>query len=351
MLLHEAIILSGILDRLRPKSILDCGSGCRADRTIVQPHIAAVFSGFDVTWTDIQPGPDIIQCDLTQIEAVRNLPRCEMVTACSLLEHVTDIDVVLGAMASRSKRWMIVTAPYSYPPHDCPVDNGWRPSPEELAQRVVRQGFTVIQSCASGPETFQGVPDASTSIVVAERQTDGFNWMNVRGWLTETEGEELIRLVEGKVVLEVGTFCGRSTLAMAETARKVLCIDTFADCPEEGMTDTMTEALCNIKRSEHRDKIIVTRGRQEDVLPTMDLSTIEVVFYDADHSEQSTSRGIRLLEKAGLPKTATVIFHDYHSLDPGVMKAVDAWFAPKGMSPRTVGSLAIFDAAERAKTA
>ena len=131
-----------------------------------------------------------------------------------------------------------------------------------------------------------------------------FDWTNVRGWLSKEEGNELSRLANGKVVLEVGTFCGRSTLAMAETARRVFCVDTFAGYTDPGTSNTLNEALCNFERSEHKHKIIVIKGRQEDVLPTMDLSGIDLVFYDADHSEQSTARGIRLLEEAGLPETA-----------------------------------------------
>lgn len=170
-----------------------------------------------------------------------------------------------------------------------------------------------------------------------------FGWRNVRGWLTEAEGEELGRLAEGKVVLEVGTFCGRSTLAMAPTARKVICVDTFQGYPVDGMRDTLDEALANIRRSEHRDKITVVKGRQEDVLPNMDLSKVGLVFYDADHSCESTARGIRLLEGAGLRPAATIAFHDYHDFDPGVVQAVDAWRTPRSLKPRVVGSLAVFD--------
>jgi len=176
-----------------------------------------------------------------------------------------------------------------------------------------------------------------------------FDWTNVRGWLTEPEGNELSRLAKDKVVLEIGTFCGRSTLAMVKTARKVFCLDTFAGYAEPGMGNTLNEALCNFDRSEHRDKIVIIKGRQEDVLPTMDLSEIGLVFYDADHSEQSTARGIRLLEAAGLPETAAIAFHDYHDLDPGVVRAVDSWCIPRGKAPRVVDSLAVFDCEEQAR--
>lgn len=168
-----------------------------------------------------------------------------------------------------------------------------------------------------------------------------FDWTNVRGWLTQAEGEELARLAEGKVVLEVGTFCGRSTLAMAPKARKIICVDTFEGYPSPGMSDTLGEAMVNINRSPHRNKIVVMKGSQESVLPNMDLSGVGLVFYDADHSEESTALGISLLEQAGLPKSATIAFHDYHDFDPGVVAAVDQWRG--AVEPRTVDSLAIFE--------
>jgi hypothetical protein len=50
---------------------------------------------------------------------------------------------------------------------------------------------------------------------------------NVAGWLTEDEGRELAELAEGKVVLEIGAYCGRSTICLAQKAVTVAVVDTF----------------------------------------------------------------------------------------------------------------------------
>jgi len=175
-----------------------------------------------------------------------------------------------------------------------------------------------------------------------------FNWRNVRGWLSEEEANELIRLAEGKAVLEVGTFCGRSALAMAQTARKIFCVDNFGGYPGVH-SSTRDEALGNFDRAETNGKLVVLQGSQEDVLPTLNLADMEMVFYDADHSREATARGIRLLQAAGLPETATLVFHDYSDTNPGVVMAVNDFCGPLGRKPRRVGSLAIFDGSEPEK--
>ena len=54
------------------------------------------------------------------------------------------------------------------------------------------------------------------------------NWINIPGWLTQAEGDQLQRLVQGRDVLELGAYCGRSTVCMADTALSVLSVDHFS---------------------------------------------------------------------------------------------------------------------------
>lgn len=165
MLLQEAAIIQGMIDVVSPKSILDCGSGNKADRTIFQPQIAAAFAGYDVRWTDLVNGHDF-----TKPETLVDLPRCELVTCCSLLEHVVDIPTALKAVCDLADEWVLISVPWHYPEHHCPIDNMWRPSPDDLAGEISAMGFTVVDRCASGQENFQGVENASASIVLARRK-------------------------------------------------------------------------------------------------------------------------------------------------------------------------------------
>jgi hypothetical protein len=164
---HEAAILADVLDRIAPTSILDIGSGTRIDREIIQPHIAAAFNGHKVVWTNISESTGAMCCDVTERSTLTKLPWCEMVTAFSVLEHVVDIDAAIDNLAFLTKKWLVVSVPCSYPEHHCPIDNLWRPSPDELADRISGSGLEIVDRHQSPPENFRGVDNASASLVVA----------------------------------------------------------------------------------------------------------------------------------------------------------------------------------------
>lgn len=168
MLVNEAVLLANILDRLSPTSILDIGSGDRAGREIVQPHIGAAFRGHNVTWTDKFASPGVLQCDICDTVSVSSLLPHEMVTACSVLEHVTDIDAAIASLRSIATRWLLVSVPFHYPEHHCPIDNMWRPSAEQLAKRLYGAGMAVVEMYETEPETFYGIEGVNASLVLAE---------------------------------------------------------------------------------------------------------------------------------------------------------------------------------------
>ena len=169
MLISEAVILQALVNKIKPSRVLDCGSGEQADRTIIQPHIGAAFIGYDVVWTNLRSenGTEVV-CDFTKPETLVYLPRCPLVTCSSMLEHVEDIDGALSCIVSLVDDWFIVTAPRTYPLHNCPIDNGWRPTPDELAEKVASLGLGIMQKYVAGPERFGDVEDASMSIVLAK---------------------------------------------------------------------------------------------------------------------------------------------------------------------------------------
>lgn len=168
-----------------------------------------------------------------------------------------------------------------------------------------------------------------------------FGYENAIGWLTDEEASELTRLAVGRTVMEVGTFCGRSALAMLRTANKVYCVDHFQGYDATKELNIRDMALGNFDRARVWDKLIVMHGSQEDVLPRMNLREIEMVFYDADHSFEATWSGIQMLHAAGLPLNATVAFHD--SDEAGVAEAVRSYASEYGREYHTVGSLAVFE--------
>jgi len=160
----------------------------------------------------------------------------------------------------------------------------------------------------------------------------------VRGWITTEECATLRKLAAGKQVLEVGTFCGLSALTMAQDAAKVFCLDHFCGDTFTGPANVRDEFLGNVDAVEGWDKIIPLIGSQEVVLPSLDLSHFDLIFYDADHTYESTARGIKLLAGA---VNAVIVFHDYSLPHEGVMAAVNEFVRDTGRNICVVHSLAI----------
>lgn len=141
-------------------TVLDVGSSTLDYRTSDQPHIerdvVAPLVARGATWRTLDakdgPGVDLVLdliADQVALDAVvgRTFP---LVLCANLLLHVTD-----PAAAARALRrltapggHLVVTAPESYRRTNDPLDNGWRPSPSELAEVLTGEDgrFTVAET-------------------------------------------------------------------------------------------------------------------------------------------------------------------------------------------------------------
>jgi SAM-dependent methyltransferase len=151
----------------------------------------------------------------------------------------------------------------------------------------------------------------------------GEDWFphGAAGWLTEAEGRELARLAEGKAVLEVGSFCGRSTVCLARTARCVTAVDTFDGRGTAVEGDTFGTFQKNVDRYGVTEKVQFIKGESAAVLP--DLPPVyDLAFIDASHDYDSVkvdaTNCARCLKPGGV-----LAFHDYGDRDPGVTRLVD----------------------------
>ena len=146
------------------------------------------------------------------------------------------------------------------------------------------------------------------------------------GWLTEGEGAELARLAKGKVVLEIGSFCGRSTVCLAQTARSVGAVDTFDGRGTDHPGDTLKAFRDNLARYGVERRVNILRGTSADVLPTLP-RIFDLVFVDGSHDLESVRRDAALAA-AVLKPGGLLAFHDYQSaIDPDVTEAVDELLA------------------------
>ncbi len=147
---------------------------------------------------------------------------------------------------------------------------------------------------------------------------------DVKGWLDVAEGARLAELARGKRVLEIGSYCGRSTVCMARVAEHLTAVDFF-DVPDAPMyLDSLEEFDKSLARHGVTDK--VTKHRPEEEIT----GEFDFAFIDGAHNYESVSGDIEKV-LAVLAPGGLVAFHDYRGgIDPGVDKAVDELLANGG---------------------
>lgn len=137
---------------------------------------------------------------------------------------------------------------------------------------------------------------------------------DVDGWLTGEEGEALARLATGKRVLEIGSYCGRSTICLAQTAESVVSIDPHDGRGTPSPRPTREEFEANLERYGVADRVLSVDNPPAPAL-------YDLIFIDGAHDAEAVREDVatarRLLAPGGL-----VAFHDYR-LYPN--EAVDGW--------------------------
>jgi hypothetical protein len=156
------------------------------------------------------------------------------------------------------------------------------------------------------------------------------------GFLSQKEADALMDLAAGKTVLEMGAFRGRSTVAMALSAKSVTSVDWHegaSEIPQYG--STLEQYRKNIAPYPNVEPIV---GRFEDVLPAMKGREFDLVFVDGEHSKESVIRDMKL---AIAFKPDVIAVHDWGLFE--VTEGLETF----GVAPeKVVDTLAIFDGAK-----
>ena len=159
------------------------------------------------------------------------------------------------------------------------------------------------------------------------------------GWLTEAEGRKLAELAAGKVVLEIGAYCGRSTVCLARDAVTVFTIDTFDGRGTANPGSTLAIFRRNLRRYGVEHKVHYVEGESADRLACLP-EIYDLAFIDGSHDRASVladaEGAAAVLRPGGL-----LVFHDYGGADPGVTEAVDELLAGGGELLERYGSLAV----------
>ena len=180
-------------------------------------------------------------------------------------------------------------------------------------------------------------------------------------------------------IVEIGAYCGRSTVVLADVARdlgcKVVVIDLFPakldwergytvttdgrelalyphgieECAKHGVelarreiaVNQFAEFLQAIEGSGFRDEVHVARDEAWAFLTSFPTLKIRAAFIDGDHSYEAVVRDIRAVHK-NLSPDAIVVLDDYDF--PGVARAIADMLTPANGYTRIPGVTALYAA-------
>jgi len=142
---------------------------------------------------------------------------------------------------------------------------------------------------------------------------------HIPGWLSRVEAECLQRYAMGKVCLEIGAYCGRSTVTMGLVANYVVSIDHHKGDEGTGPADTYGVFLSNILQFFLINRVSARVGDVEQVGPTLGSEQFDMAFVDGAHDEASVARDLALSLRVVRPG-GRILLHDRHY--PGVIAAM-----------------------------
>lgn len=163
----------------------------------------------------------------------------------------------------------------------------------------------------------------------------------VAGWLSEDEGRELARLAADKICLEVGSYCGKSTICLAKTAKSVGAIDTFDGRGTAVPGSTIKLFRDNLRRHGVGNKVQIYEGESLEMLSLLP-PVYDLVFIDGSHDRESVLADAQA-SAAVLKPDGLLVFHDYGRDDKDfeVTAAVDEFVADGAKLIGRCGSLAV----------
>lgn len=141
--------------------ILDLGSGdvhsMARTRPWIQDEVYAplISRGVRIIHLDLEPGPGVdLVADILSEDGFALAAKAQpaLILLCNILEHVSDPRALLERCArlARPGGYVLFTGPRSYPEHHCPIDNGFRPSPDEVAALIPWAHMLRSQVLATG---------------------------------------------------------------------------------------------------------------------------------------------------------------------------------------------------------
>ncbi|WP_207493426.1 methyltransferase domain-containing protein [Aridibaculum aurantiacum] len=160
MFREESVWIKNALQKLKPvagkNAVANIGSSTEHFRKVIQPHIhhniiaTLEAEGWEVFNVDLkqEPGVDLV-ADVTKPHFAEPFKDRFALTICTnLLEHVEDINLVVQNLVAITKPGghILITVPYKYRIHLDPIDNGLRPTPQEIYQLFAQAGDHILDA-------------------------------------------------------------------------------------------------------------------------------------------------------------------------------------------------------------
>jgi Methyltransferase domain len=155
------------------------------------------------------------------------------------------------------------------------------------------------------------------------------------GWFTWEECDLLAEWARGKLILELGTFLGRSTVAMARTAKRVVTVDHFSGSPLENWYepgDYLPQTRDNLRRYGVERNVTVIATDTANLFGWIRERSFDGVLIDAAHDAASVLRdsGIAI---AACRFLQGLLWDDYTPDWPDVLAYVDALGRETALAP------------------
>lgn len=154
--------------------------------------------------------------------------------------------------------------------------------------------------------------------------------LKIRGWMTEPELLFLAECASSReLIVEVGSFCGRSTRALADNTKgRVLAIDPWDGmCQTYGMivhsngyTNEFNEFKSNLADHLLTGKVASQRTKFNNFW----VHNPDMIFIDAIHEYDALLEDIS--HARNMMPHGLLCGHDYNPTWPGVIKAIDEIF-------------------------
>lgn len=133
---------------------------------------------------------------------------------------------------------------------------------------------------------------------------------DVSGWLHPYEGLALFRLAMGKHCLEIGSYQGKSTVCLAQSAESVVSIDWHRGDPQAGHSHTLPAFFANLEGYGVLDKVRVLVGRAADIGPLLVPEQFDFAFVDGGHDADNVRTDLSLCSRLVRPG-GVIALHDW----------------------------------------